>query len=87
MTGPGTVRLSGATAAVESQMTVTACPVDAWHHHVVRIAVSDSRPGGGELDVVLSPEDAAHFASAIYSLAKVAVIKADHETEMQVVAA
>lgn len=87
LTGPGTFRLNGGAEAMNGQMTVTACEVDEWHHHEVRIVMSDSRPGGNAFDMVLSAEDAAHFASAIYSFAKVAIIKADHETDVQAVAA
>jgi hypothetical protein len=41
----------------------------------VRIVVIEKCPGGAELEVTLSAQDAAQFASNIYALARTAIIR------------
>ncbi len=43
--------------------------------NTVRIVVIEKGLGGAELEVSLSPQDAAQFASTIYALARTAIIK------------
>jgi glycine/D-amino acid oxidase-like deaminating enzyme len=45
----------------------------------VRIVVIEKGPGGAELEVRLSAQDAAQFASAIYALARTAIIRNERE--------
>jgi hypothetical protein len=42
---------------------------------MVRIVVLEKGPGGAELEVTLSAQDAAQFASNIYALARTAIIR------------
>jgi hypothetical protein len=48
-------------------------PAEAQHRHTVRIAMRESFMAGCELEVNLSAEDAAFFASTIFALAKAAL--------------
>ena len=81
LSGSGTLRLNGGTEVVSSCMGATVCAVEGWHQHEVKIVVTDSRPEGCTMEIQVSAEDAAHFASAIYGLAKTAMIKADHDED------
>jgi hypothetical protein len=45
----------------------------------VRIVVIEKGPGGAELEVKLSAQDAAQFASTIYALARTAIIRNERE--------
>ncbi len=73
------MRLNDGLEIVSTYMGATVCAVDGWHQHDVKIVVADNRPGGCTMDIQLSAEDAANFASAIYSLAKMAMIKTDRD--------
>jgi hypothetical protein len=60
----------------------------------VRVVVIEKGPGGAELEVTLSAQDAAHFASAIYAQARTAIIRneraaadASYAPQLQAVAA
>lgn len=74
MTGDGILRMNGG-AVARGQITAETRPMVECDMHMVRVLMRESFLGGCELDVKLSPEDAAQFASAIYALAKQAMIE------------
>jgi uncharacterized membrane protein len=55
-------------------------PAEAQRRHMVRIAMRENFMAGCELEVNLSAEDAAFFASTIFALAK-AALKNNKELE------
>lgn len=79
-TGDGVLRMNGG-AVARGQITAETRPVVERDVHMVRVLMRESFLGGCELDVKLSPEDAAHFASAIYALAKQAMIENERLAE------
>jgi hypothetical protein len=75
-------------------MGATACAVQEKGTHMVRIVITGRIPGSPALEVKLSAEDAATFASKIYGLARSAIIMNEREaaeaniaSELQAVAA
>ena len=76
--GHGTLRQSGALTEL-CMMDTAAYAVRDSDSQMVRIVMIEKCPGGAELDVKLSAEDAAHFASAIYALARSAIIQNERE--------
>jgi hypothetical protein len=71
--------MNGGAAVVSSQVGVEASALDERHSHMVRISMKETFLGGCELDVKLSAEDAAQFASKLYALAKEAMNKNERE--------
>jgi hypothetical protein len=61
-------------------MGATACAMEDKGTHMVRIVIMGKIPGSPQLEVKLSAEDAATFASKIYGLARSAIIMNERET-------
>jgi hypothetical protein len=59
------------------------CAVQGGDAQTVRIVMIERTPGGAELEVKLSAEDAAHFASRIYALARTAIIQNERKATEQ----
>jgi hypothetical protein len=78
-TGFGTLRMNGGAVVVSSRVGVEAASLDERRTHMVKIAMKETFLGGCELDVKLSAEDAAQFASVLYALAKEAMLKNEQE--------
>lgn len=76
MKGHGSLRMNGGTVA-RGTVTAEAHAVRERDAPMVRMIMRESFLGGCELELKLSPEDAAHFASSIYALAKRAMIEND----------
>jgi hypothetical protein len=72
--GHGTLRTCGGVTELRMLDSVV-CAVKDGGEQTVRIVVMEKTPGGAELEVKLSAEDAAHFASTIYALARTAIIQ------------
>jgi hypothetical protein len=72
--GYGTLRMNGGAVATG---TVSADARLVLEHdtHMVRLVMRESFLGGCELELKLSPEEAANFASTLYAQAKQALIQ------------
>jgi hypothetical protein len=62
-------------AVARGTVSAAAAPAAERDRHMVRLVMRESFLGGCELDVKLSPEEAANFASTLYALAKQAMIQ------------
>jgi hypothetical protein len=73
-TGYGTLRMNGG-AVARGTVSAAAVAAEDRDRHMVRLVMRESFLGGCELDVNLSAEEAANFASTLYALAKQAMIQ------------
>jgi hypothetical protein len=62
-------------AVARGTVSAAAIPAAERDRHLVRLVMRESFLGGCELDVSLSAEEAANFASTLYALAKQAMIQ------------
>ena len=76
--GHGTLRRSGDFTQLRMMDTVT-FEVQGGDGQTIRIVMIERTPGGAELEVKLSPQDAADFASRIYAVARKAIIQNDRK--------
>lgn len=74
VTGYGTLRMNGGTVA-RGRVGADAHAATDREAHVVKLVMKESFLGGCELELKLSPEEAADFASAVYKLAKQAMLE------------
>lgn len=77
--GHGSLWQNGAVTDL-SMVATAACPVEERGIHKVRLVMAALLPGGCEMEVTLSPEEAAHLASSLYALARTAIIMNERET-------
>jgi hypothetical protein len=77
--GHRSLRLQGGISEVPA-LGQSACAAHEPETHMVRILLPGRGQDGAELEVKLTPEDAAHFASSIYAMAK-AVLGCERKSE------
>jgi hypothetical protein len=76
--GHGSLSVNGDVIELR-MMGATACAVQERGTHMVRIVINSRMPGSPEIEVRLSAEDAATFASKVYGLARSAIIMNERE--------
>jgi hypothetical protein len=77
--GHGSLSVNGDVIELR-MMGATACAVQERGAHMVRIVINSRMPGSPEIEVRLSAEDAATFASKVYGLARSAIIMNERES-------
>jgi hypothetical protein len=73
MTAPGALRSNTGDLLVSSTMSLEAQTLGADRASSVRIVLTDTLPGGSEMEVTLKPEQAAAFAVSLNNAAKAAL--------------
>jgi hypothetical protein len=78
MTAPGALRSNAGDLLVKSTMSLEAQTSGENRDASVRIVLSDTLPGGSEMEVTLKPEQAAAFAVSLNNAAKAALTAPIH---------
>jgi hypothetical protein len=73
MRAPGALRSNDGDVMTRSTMSLEAHAFDGVDAKNVRIVLSDTLPGGSEMEVTLKPEQAANFAVSLHEVAKSAM--------------
>ena len=81
MKAPGALRSNDGDVMTRSTMSLEAHAFDGIDAKNVRIVLSDTLPGGSEMEVTLGPEQAANFAVALHEVAKSAMSAATTELD------
>jgi hypothetical protein len=74
--GHGILRMNGGAVATGT-VSAEARMVREREKHLVRLLMRESFLGGCELELKLTPEEAANFASTLYAQARLALIQND----------
>src|SRR4051812_45163735 len=73
MKAPGALRSNDGDVMTRSTMSLEAHALDGERAKTVRIVMTDTLPGGSEMEVTLEPEQAANFAVSLRDVAKSAM--------------
>jgi hypothetical protein len=73
MRAPGALRSNDGDVMTRSTMSLEAHALDGVDTKTVRIVLSDTLPGGSEMEVTLEPEEAANFAVSLHEVARSAM--------------
>lgn len=76
--GHGTLRRNGGVTELR-MLGATACAVQEQGTALVRMVMIEKLPGGCKMELKLTAEDAARFASTIYELARTAIIRNERD--------
>jgi hypothetical protein len=83
MTAPGALRSNAGDLLVRSTMSLEAQTLGVDRASSVRIVLTDTLPGGSEMEVILDPEQAAAFAVSLNNAAKAALVTRSDAVEQE----